>query len=113
MTDQKPRRAVTDSIVEAVHIARSEPSEWIKLGHEFKTRENAASTASCVRRGFLRVRPKQGEKTLTLGDKTYLALPARCEVKVQHEGESYWLWLRARPARRRVRVRRLTNPLAG
>jgi hypothetical protein len=77
-----------------VHYAEAAPGKWFQLAHTFKTRENAYSTASCVRRGFLRVRPKPGEPTFALGDRTYLALPAVPEVKVQGDAELWRLDLR-------------------
>jgi hypothetical protein len=94
--DRPSRRAVTDSIVQTVGYAKADPGTWIKFARSFKTRENAGSTASCVRRGFLRVRPQQGEKKVEVGEHTYLALPGRCEVRIEHDGERWWLWLRAR-----------------
>jgi hypothetical protein len=103
--DAKPRRAATDLIVEVVHYAEADAGKWLMLPREFKTRENAASTASCIRRGFLRVKPQAGDKTITVGGKSYLALPALCEVRVEHDGKVWKLWLRVPALRRRVRVR--------
>ena len=93
--DEKPRRAVTDAIIVWVHYAKETPGRWVELDHAFQTRSNAHSTASCVRRGFLRVRPKPGEKAIAVGEHTYLKLPAKCEVKIKQEGEFWRLWLRA------------------
>ncbi|HEX4189231.1 MAG TPA: hypothetical protein VHY83_15160 [Solirubrobacteraceae bacterium] len=92
--EKPPRRAITDSIVETVHYAKDKPGKWIRLARDFKTRENAHSTASCVRRGFLRVRPKDGEPTFVLAEHTYLALPAKPEVKVDHDGGVWRLSVR-------------------
>jgi hypothetical protein len=94
--EPRPRRKLTEDVVEAVQIARSHPGKWIELGRTFKTRENAHSTASCIRRGFLRVKPLPGEPTYELGGHTYMALPAASEVRVVHIGDTWQLSLRLR-----------------
>jgi hypothetical protein len=92
--EPRPRRKLTDDMVELVHLAMAEPGKWVRLNRVFKTRENAHSTASCLRRGFLRVRPQDGEPTFALGEHTYLALPAKLEVKVEYKGETWRLSVR-------------------
>ncbi len=87
--DARPRRAHTDAVVTAVHYAEEHPGRWIGLGRTFETIENATSTASCIRRGFLRVKPTPGEPRFALGDHVYLALPATPEVKVE-QAEGAW-----------------------
>lgn len=91
--EPRPRRKLTDDMVELVHLAMAEPGTWIRLNRAFKTRENAHSTASCIRRGFLRVRPQDGEPTFVLGEHTYLALPASPEVKVEQADKVWRLWV--------------------
>jgi hypothetical protein len=92
--EPRPRRKLTDDMVELVHLAMAEPGKWVRLNRAFKTRENAHSTASCIRRGFLRVRPQDGDPTFVLGEHTYLALPAKPEVKVEQADGAWQLSLR-------------------
>lgn len=105
--DKPSRRVLTDAIIETVHYAKGKPGEWCPVPHLFK-RSNAHSTASCVRRGFLRVKPKPGEQAVTVGEHTYLKLPAKCEVEVR--GNALWLRVPLRvPApkpSRRVKLKR-------
>lgn len=81
--------------LKAAAVAARQPGTWIEV-RVFETEANAAVTASCLRRGFLRVRPRAGDESVQIGARTYVALPAALEAEVERTDTGWRLRARTR-----------------
>ena len=70
----------------AVEEAVSQPGLWIRIPRVFRTEANASVTANCLAHGFLRVRPRAGDASVTMNGKQYLATAAPVRTRVQEAG---------------------------
>lgn len=91
MPRHRPR---TDAYLEAVERAVSSPGTWVTVGAEFKTERNAAVTARCLRGGYLRVLPQEGDDSVVAEGRHCIRIRAPVETRVAADGDGWTLRVR-------------------
>lgn len=92
-------RVHVEPITEAVELAIKNKGNWVKVDQSFGKQKTASSIGSNLKRGYLFVKAVEGERTITVDGRDYLAAPAAIdEAAVQKdvdEGQTrYWLWVK-------------------
>ena len=88
------RRPLTDAYVAAVETALRSPGDWIDV-RTFAGKMNAQVTASCMRAGYLRVKPDVSDEAVNVGTRRFLALPGSVETKVDQVADGWRLSIRS------------------
>jgi hypothetical protein len=91
------QRTFTDLYLRTVEAAVANPGQWIEVPRRFGTEMNAAVTAHCLRGGYLRVKPREDQPSITVNGKTYLGTATPVEVKIDRAGAEWKLRLRVVP----------------
>ena len=91
-------RPKTDLYLAAGDRALATPGAWTSV-RIFETQKNAAVTASCMRGGYLRVKPREDEVAVQVGRHRWLRLSAPLETRIDEIDEGWHLSVRFSPRR--------------
>lgn len=84
-------RNLTDLYLRTVEEAVANDGHWIEVPRRFATKMNADVTGHCLQGGYLRVKPRDGEPSITVNGKTYLRTAAPVDVKIGGSGTEWTL----------------------
>jgi hypothetical protein len=78
-----------------VQRAVTQRDQWIDVPSRFDTEFNASITGTCLRDGYLRVRPRDGDTPVVVQGKRYIKTAAPVEYRVRREPDGWVLSIRA------------------
>ena len=84
----------TDMYLAAVEQAVSEPGQWIQIPRRFESELNASVIGGCLRGGYLRVPPRDGDEAVEVDGRTYLKTAAPVTSRVDDVGGAWTLSIR-------------------
>ena len=90
----KPRPK-TDLYLATVERAIAQRDRWIDVPRRFDTEFNASITGTCLRDGYLRVHPRDGDDAVVVKGKSYIKTAAPVEYRVRREPDGWVLSIRA------------------
>jgi hypothetical protein len=65
-----------------VERAVAEPGRWVEIPRRFERELVASIVGGCLRRGYLRVPPREGDPAIEIDGNTYLKTPAPVAARV-------------------------------
>ena len=91
-------RPLTDRYLAAVEAAAATAGRWLHV-RDFGTEANARVTAACLSAGYLRVKPRDGDREVRVNGTRYIATAAPVETRVEPASDVWRLFVRVPPAR--------------
>jgi hypothetical protein len=88
-------RIKTDMYLATVEQAVAHPGRWVEVPRRFDTEFNASITGSCLRDGYLRVQPREGDIPVLVQGRRYIRTAAPVECRVHREPNGWALSVRA------------------
>jgi hypothetical protein len=88
MASDRPK---TEMYLMAVEHAVAEPGRWIDIPRRFERELVASIMGGCLRRGYLRVPPQEGDATIEVDGQTYVKTAAPVSARVDAVGETWSL----------------------
>jgi hypothetical protein len=86
-----PDRPKTDMYLLAVEHAVAAPGRWIDIPRRFDREVVASVMGGCLRRGYLRVPPQDGDPAIEIDGETYLKTAAPVSARVDEAGGGWTL----------------------
>ena len=84
-------RPKTDMYLAAVEQAIAEPGRWIDIPRRFESELKASIMGGCLRRGYLRVPPRDGDASIEVGGQTYLKTAGPVTARIDAAGHAWTL----------------------
>ena len=88
MASDRPK---TEMYLMAVEHAVAEPGRWIDIPRRFERELVASIMGGCLRRGYLKVPPQDGDPTIDIDGQTYLKTAAPVSARVDAVGATWSL----------------------
>jgi hypothetical protein len=82
--------------LDCVRRAVASPGKAIEIPKDFRSESNAAMTVHCLREGYLRVEPREGDEAITVRGKRYIRTTAPVDAEARRTGDVWRVTLRAR-----------------
>jgi hypothetical protein len=91
-----------DDYVAAAERAARQPGKWIDV-RIFPGEANARFTAWVMKQGYIRNRPRDGQRSIQVGNQTWIALPSDLDPCVTHTHDGWRLRIRSLKPRQSAR----------
>lgn len=88
------RRPKTDMYLTAIEAAVATPGRWVEIPRRFNTQANVLITARCLERGYLRVRPRNGDVPMIVDGQRYIKTAAPVDTRPREVGDGWQLGIR-------------------